>query len=623
MLHNSSFRLLFICLLLLHILGGCGYQIEKRDSQIFENILRQTEKQLAEGDYVAAAENYIQLSQQVPENAVAYRIKAAQAFVQAKYLSRAQLLLDALEGAEMLPSLVLQKDLLRARISLTNGDPLFAIELLSVHLGDQKDATILSELYLLRAQAFLQRQNYLASIQDRMKATAYLNDPIAIQDNYFALWEAFSYVRRPQLQELLSYADEALRGWAELAMIDKTLGYDAIGFEKAILKWLENYPQHPALENIVPKLTLRTQQISKKPGQVALLLPFEHYPDASNAIRDGFLAAWYEESGTKPKIRIYSTDQQNILKVYQMAVADGAEFIVGPLEKETIATLLDSTELSVSTLLLNEHKGVLPKREKVDSFDIVPLLIQFSLAPESEALQITERAWFDSHARAIVITPNSQWGDRIDYALSTYWKMFGGTVLAQLRIDENTEEIATKVKDVLHVNSSEQRINELRGFLQRDIKAMSRHRQDIDAVFIAVAPEVAGLIIPQFNYYQADYLPFYSTSNIHKEYSNTDFDRVRFVDIPWLLDIQHKFSPLWDMLNRHYHAANNTFRRLYAFGVDAYRVMLNHARITTDINNPYIGETGFLTINQSGIVQRKLIWGKFENGKPRLLDTDG
>ena len=155
-------------------------------------------------------------------------------------------------------------------------------------------------------------------------------------------------------------------------------------------------------------------------NQIALLLPFTaKFRDASTAIREGFIAAWYESPSTKPVIKIYDADAQNIIEKYQLAINEGADFIIGPLEKEAVSILIENNQISVRTMVLNNYdKNPVYMNDSQNNL-VIPSLIQFALSPEDEAIQVADRAWFDGHANALIITPDTQWGERIFNAFNT------------------------------------------------------------------------------------------------------------------------------------------------------------------------------------------------------------
>ena len=75
--------------------------------------------------------------------------------------------------------------------------------------------------------------------------------------------------------------------------------------------------------------------------QVALLLPLSgRAQQAGIAVRDGFLAAYYQQdAASRPRVRLYDVAARDVPSAYLAAVADGAEAVVGPLTREEVADI--------------------------------------------------------------------------------------------------------------------------------------------------------------------------------------------------------------------------------------------------------------------------------------------
>jgi hypothetical protein len=364
--------------------------------------------------------------------------------------------------------------------------------------------------------------------------------------------------------------------------------------------------------------------LAEQPTQVALLLPFTgKYNDASIAIREGFMAAWYESRDDKPIIKIYNTDTENIVARYAQAITEGADFVVGPLQKTAIAKLIEQSDISVTTLVLNQYDGEYDI-SNTSSPSPLPAIVQFSLSPEEEAKQVAERAWFDGRARAISITTGDERSKRIQDAFASHWQEIGGTLLEQVSIGQDVRELSGPIKSVLNIDQSEQRSKTLRSKLQRSLKTETRRRQDVDLIFMAVPPPIARQLVPQLRYYGTENIALYSISNIYTGNVNpredSDLNGVLFVDMPWMIDPENEYSPLNRMIERYRKPSLAAYKRLYAFGIDAYRLIPRLAGLSLQPDQQYEGKTGYIKINEQGRVQRRLIWAQFVDGKPELMD---
>ncbi len=255
------------------------------------------------------------------------------------------------------------------------------------------------------------------------------------------------------------------------------------------------------------------------------------------------------------------------------------------------------------------------------------MIIQFSLSPLEETKQVAERAWFDGHARAISITTGDERGRRINDAFVSHWRELGGTILEQINIGQDIKELANSIRSALNIDQSEQRSKALRSRLQRSLKTETRRRQDVDLIFMAVPPTTARQLVPQLRYYGTEDIALYSISNIYTGNINTradsDINDVLFVDMPWIIDLENEYSPLNRMIERYRKPTHSAYKRLYAFGIDAYRLIPRIAGLILQPSQQYEGKTGYIKLDEEGRVHRRLIWARFVDGKPELSDATG
>lgn len=336
------------------------------------------------------------------------------------------------------------------------------------------------------------------------------------------------------------------------------------------------------------------------PRHIALLLPFSgNYGEAARAIREGFLASYYSSApGTqKPIVRVYDTSKESdVQRIYQTAIAQGADFIVGPLTKEEVLRLseLSPRATKAPILALNYHPNarIIPGR-----------MAQFSLLPETEAEQLAQKAWQQGYRRTSIIVPDNNWGRRIAGTFSQRWQSFGGQIIRTVYANPSDDQ-AKAVRRLLEISD--------------DPKVAAEQRPDLDVIIMAADPLQARQLKPLFDFYYADQIPVYATSSIYSGQPNPGMDRdlngVVFCDMPWLVDPARR-QEIESLLVKH--SENGTeFNRLFAMGVDAYHLTSELNRMQS--GNPYAGSTGNLyMVNQQ--IQRNLAWAKMVNGSPRSL----
>lgn len=353
---------------------------------------------------------------------------------------------------------------------------------------------------------------------------------------------------------------------------------------------------------------------------IALLLPLKgQYSAQANAIRNGFFAAYYNEknlTSTPPKITVYDTSNGNVTLLYQQAVSEGADFVVGPLTKNNIATLANSQRLAVPTLALN----TIPLNKRV------PNLYQFGLSPMSEAIQTAQKMWGDKKRRIAIIASEGGSAERIASTFQQAWLAEGGTITANVKFS-NSGLLANQVRELLNVDATDQEAKNLQRILQEKVRTTPRHRHDIDAIFVVANPDDARQIKPLLNYYFAGNIPVYATSQIYPGFVNANRDRdlngVIFCDIPWVLTPDNmQPSSLSSVRQRILSIWPDSFKRypkLYAFGVDAYNVIPTLTQLASKPGMGARAATGILYLNTSQELDRKLVWSQIIDGVPRAI----
>lgn len=619
--------LLLSCLAVL--LAGCGAPATKPDTARTD-AQQAAEAELEAGNYAGAATRFERLAEQSRgEQAQVFRLQAAEAYFRADAPTQSRDLLGRLDfDQDQQPLLFVRHRLLEARLALAADEPDLALESLDrIHPEDTRPESK-AEYHLLRAEAFAKLGDEFASVAERLAADPLLSDDARRMREAEVLWQKLRRLERADLSRLQETSRDAAAGWIELAQIERAGLTDATILRRTLDDWQLKYPRHPGARLVVPELQVFTETLDLTPEQVALLLPFSTaYAEAANAIRDGFLAAWYQaRGGERPQIRIYDATELNVDRVYAQAVADGANMVVGPLDKSSVAALVEKTDISVPTLVLNHYDGSHERIAAINRGQRVPRLYQFALAPEDEARQIAERAWYEGHARALSLVPASEWGRRVHDAFTEHFESLGGKVLDRIAYEPSERDFSPAVQDLLDIVNSERRAQALRNRLQRRLEFEPRRRQDADFILLAGTAVVGRQVGPQLLYHRAGDLPVYSTSHIFEgridEQSDADMNGFIFADMPWLLDLSQQISPIYMNLRSHWPQRLAQNPRLFALGVDAYRILSELNTLAMQPAQRFDGVTGLLSVTESGRIRRQLQWARFVDGVPHPLDRD-
>ncbi len=614
-------RIALYCLMFALLCQACSQQI-KEEASNKDSHESQAQRLIVAGNYLAAATEYARLARLYPQRAVFYQLRAADSLIHADDSEQARDILIHISTDSFADSFY--KNILLARVALRHNQAQRALTLLELSPQEKTPVELISAWRRTRSEAYELETNFINAVDERLQLDKLLLDPVQRLTNIKIIWKDLNRINLPVLHELGNSDSETMNAWIALTIINQTLLFKPDLLEQALNNWMQQYPGHAARPAITSEILALSKKAVLKPRHIAILLPLTgQYNKAAHAIRDGFLAAWYSEQEPGAKISIYDATALNIDRVYRQAVSDGADFIVGPLEKQAVDILMKSDNANVTTLALN-HTDLTDMDYDQDSAQQLPQLIQFGLSPEDEARQIAEQAISDGHIKALIVTPDNDWGLRLAQAFNETWSAFGGKVLEYVSYDPGSRDYSTPVKKLLNIDSSQLRANHLRQKLNLNLKSEPRMREDADMIFMAALPLSARQIVPQFRFYQAS-IPVYSSSHIFSGIENpqadSDMDGVRFTDIPAVLETKRQSSAIHTSLERNWSVHTSNLRRLYALGIDAYRMIPFIGKLSLQQAAIYHGETGDLSMTENGRIQRRLLWAMFVNGKPRLLNN--
>ncbi|NOZ37247.1 MAG: ABC transporter substrate-binding protein [Gammaproteobacteria bacterium] len=572
----------------------------------------------ARGEYQKADALFLDLARQLrPYKRTLLLLRATAAEARMNNLAKAK---RTLQGLKINYAKADQRLLLRltqAHLALMQRQVDKVLKLLAVPPPAGSNHFYLADYYDLRADAFNLSGNRIETARELIKRERYLGDAALIHANQQDIWQALAMLTEQALMQLRTDPPpNVLSGWMDLVRIAKTYQLRPAMLRQAVQRWQHTYPQHPADQQIIQGLLNRQQQDVSLPKQIALLLPFSSkFGKAAEAIRDGFLGAYYaRHMKNRQSIHIYDVSNSDVTTVYQQALAQGADFVVGPLDKAAIARIASQNPLPVPTLALNYSQG-----------NNIPVnLYQFGLSPEDEARQVAERTWFDGYVNAVTLVPTGPWGERVVQAFTQRWREIGGQIVNQETYNSANKDFSRPIRRLLNIDQSRRRYRSLSGLLNRKLKYTSRRRQDIDFVFIAAYPRQARQIRPQLKFYHAASVPVYATSHVFTGNLNPardrDMDGLIFGDMPWVLTDNNHPRSLRSKIEPQISRVGHSFQRLYALGIDAYNII---AVLNTLKKYPYErfdGETGSLRLDLKQQIHRQLTWVKFVKGRPVRLD---
>lgn len=493
-----------------------------------------------------------------------------------------------------------------------------------------------------------------SAVAEFVLLSSLLSDPAAIKITHDKIWKILSHIPDNTLLDLATEVSSTeLKGWYQLALSTRSLS-DISLRQGQIAQWRKQWPAHPAITSPPSELSAMANAAASAPSNLALLVPLTgNYGEAGTVIRNGFLATYYDnlsKGGRAPSVRIYDTSTENIIDVYQQAIADGANMVIGPLRKENLAALSTLNTLSVPVIGLNYLDANLkgppdklldePLNEDIgEAIDGVANsqtapnlsltannssntamnarhnLYQFGLSIADEAEQVAERAWLEGRRSALVMTPATGWGERALAAFSERWKQLGGKLVLTTPYSLRQSDFTSIIKPALLIDHSKQRAKKLQRTLGKGLEYSPRRRHDIDMIFLVAQPAQGRSIKPTLDFYYAHDLPVYATSHIYagteSTHMNRDLEGIRFSAMPWTLPgmVPAQLQPDSNL--------PPSYRHLYTLGIDAYLMHQHIALMKASPQTQLFGHTGTLTLISGNKIKRTQPWAEFKDSKVR------
>ncbi len=611
------YKLLTVTLLAALIIG-CSSGV-RTGTSADSRLQKQAQALEDSGNYQGAAQLYLQAAAKTTGNdQQALQLQAAASLIRGEDYIGATRLLDELPAAQLGGEVRQHYAINRAAIAIIDQRP---VQVLSL-LGEvPASGPFIADYRRLRAEAYLQESRFFLSARERVLLDPLLTDQQQQLENEFAIWESLNRLTDTELQTLRTTSPpDPMSGWMELVELTRLYLQQPDALADVIPHWQQRYPNHPTRKAFIPELLKSMRAAGQAPERLALLLPLNgELADAASAIRDGVFAAYYDTpaASSRPSIQVYDSGAtpEDTVAAYQQAITDGTQFIIGPLRKESVHALATLPQLAAPVLALNQIE---------DTALFNTALYQFGLAPEDEAREVARLAWREGFTRTIALLPNTDWGERVYAAFATEWQQLGGEILEAERYDNSRTDHGNVISSVLKLDDSKARQQQLTRHLGTNLEFEPRRRQDVDFVFLVASSRQARLIRPQLRFYRASSLPVYTTSRVYSGLpdaaKDADMNGIIFCDMPWTLENDGSSDHLQQTINASWPGNASRYRRLYALGIDAYRLTPYLGELGNNMFGAYHGVTGNLSLGARGHINRSLRCAKFSRGLPVLLE---
>ncbi len=488
-----------------------------------------------------------------------------------------------------------------------------------------------------------------------------LSDAKQRQKNIDATWQALTSMPQDQANALVINADEnILQGWLDLQRMWFDNRNDPTLLKAGVKDWQTRYPQNPGAKMLPTALVNMQNYKPASINKIALFLPLNGQASIfGRTIQQGFEAAkngapsvtgsavpaqvaqvaqapatsatpqTTASPATQPvtapaaqpqpvvataanpsaELKIYDTTSQPISQLLAQAQQDGATLVVGPLLKENVEEVIKSnTPLNV--LALNQP-------EKVESR---ANLCYFALSPEDEARDAARHIHQQGKQTPLLLVPRGALGDRVVSAFADEWLKLGGASVLQQRFG-STAELRAGVNGGGGIALSGTPVSTLPS-AQNSILGSADEMPvssggSVDAAYILATPEQIAYIKPMIamrNGSQSN-VTLYASSRSAQGTAGPDFrlemEGLQYSEIPMLAGSNPS------LMQQALSAVRNDYSlaRLYAMGADAWSLANHFTQMSQTPGFELNGNTGDLTANQDCVINRKLSWLKYQQGK--------
>ncbi|MDB2360692.1 penicillin-binding protein activator [Porticoccaceae bacterium] len=503
--------------------------------------------------------------------------------------------------------------LLSANIYIANNQLEFASQVLQTTrfnaLTGRQKSELRIEIIQLQADIAIALGNYPLGLEKLIKLSRLAKRKSDIRAIHDQIWTILYLVPYEVLSEK-NKKNYQHRGWLKLAASSREYQLHPNEQAKIFSAWRRNWKNHPAAKN-PPSYFGGSSFWNSNPDSIGLLVPLqENYLTPSKTLIDGFMDAYYsamnlptKKSKKLPEIRIYDSSSGEIAAVYNQAVKDGMDLIIGPMRQSEVEALGKLDDLPVPTISLN----------RLDSSSAASTdnLYQFGLSTEDELTQIANRAWQRGRRNILMISPDNSWGRKSADFMRQHWVTKGGSMVEDVRYPISVNDFTKFLKQPLQIDLSEKRGLSIKRFINSRVKYSARRRQDIDVVVMLGYPNKARQIKPALDFLYASDIPVMATSHIFSGLEQTGLDRdlsqVEFTSMPWTLkgQLAKELQP-----DKQLHTA---YRHLYALGHDSFLIARNLSNLEKSEPFPLFGATGILSL-QDGTIVREQKWAKFKRG---------
>ena len=527
---------------------------------------------------------------------------------------------------------------------------------------------------LLLAQLSLLSREHLNQYQPIINDTEipeelYVEEEVTA-DDIVEITDVKEVVIEPVLVNTITIDQAFKEGWYALAALYQKSESRPNLLSRQLAEWKVTHPYHDALL-FMPLVLTNIETLSPfMPDNIAVVLPLSgRYKKQGKAVQLGLLTAYYDQLKTfsaeqkvnAPKLHFFDTKVGNSAELAQQLAASNIDFVVGPLMKTEIDSLLpllaDTPVLALNRLaektqVLDSEvvdevgddlitEGIaesgnkfadefVAEEEQAAALDVqtevfteaqIPWHFGFPLSPENEARQAAQKILSDGHKKPLIIAPNSDYGIRVANAFATQWAQL--TTESDVQVEayyfDSKAKFAKFIGNVLHTDASKSRIYQMKVMTNLPLETEVRSRRDTDAIYIVSKRDELILLKPFIDVSVSPFaarIPLYSSSRSHSldrnNIQNKELTGLTFSDNHFLVDPE---STLSQEVENAWDKQPFTTLRLFSLGYDSYQLIEQLIYLQNNNDAVYKGLIGDLRLGADNSIQAKLSWAQYQDGK--------
>jgi uncharacterized protein len=467
-----------------------------------------------------------------------------------------------------------------------------------------------------QAHDYLQLEKYVSEIEKRQL----LNNT----------WNFFRKLKSGKIRKILVDENETtLQGWVDLAyayqnaskaptpqdddtpeiIAEKSENQKQL-LKQAINNWAIQYPDHPAKEVISILTGEQTLAVDANAKKVALLLPLNSSSRIfGETIRQGYMdGIKFFPREPQQNVVILDTTSAPMNTLIQQAQEQNVELIVGPLLKKEVIEL-KSLEPAIPVLALNKVDNTTASANK---------MCYFALSPEDEAKDAADHIYSQNKIKPLLLVPQTDLGKRVAQSFAAQWSQLStNSSQAYVQYFGNTQTLSANMNRNIGISLAGNPI------LIDETLSEGMVSDGFDAIYVYSSYDELTLIKPMLDMGanktigNSSAVTLYSSSKSHVANASNDFNydmnKTEYADIPMVINQMDKENTnIPSNIQKDY-----SLIRLYAMGIDAWRLTNRFNQLNSYQPNFLDGMTGKLSTSDQCEVTRALSWQQYIYGEDK------